>query len=140
MTVQSVMTGAKPRQNDLLLPRQQVVVIPRRYYVRHIVQELAHHTPFTARQICHINYQNSYLLMKKRMPYISKLTVLKKQCATPMIALTSSGFFLLLFFCLFVCFTLFVCLFACLLACLFACLYACFCCILTCRSSAAESN
>ena len=28
MTVQSVMTGAKPHQNDLLLPGQQVVVIP----------------------------------------------------------------------------------------------------------------
>ena len=28
MTVQSAMSGAKPHQNDLLLPGQQVVVIP----------------------------------------------------------------------------------------------------------------
>ena len=27
MTVQSVMSGAKPHQNDLLLPEQQVIVI-----------------------------------------------------------------------------------------------------------------
>ena len=28
MTVQSVLSGTKPHQNDLLLPGQQVIVIP----------------------------------------------------------------------------------------------------------------
>ena len=61
MTVQSVMSGRKPHQNNLLLPEQQVIVIPLRSWHRERSEE---DIPFAEVDIVDILFSSGTLLCK----------------------------------------------------------------------------